>query len=60
MTRSRREWRPARASAPILAPRRLADGLDSDHRSRVEQVGGRLSLRGGAAGGTELELEVPA
>ncbi|WP_326566519.1 sensor histidine kinase [Amycolatopsis rhabdoformis] len=29
-------------------------------RSRVEQVGGRLSLSGGAGGGTELELEVPA
>ncbi|MEU4666547.1 sensor histidine kinase [Amycolatopsis sp. NPDC023774] len=29
-------------------------------RSRVEQVGGWLSLRGGVGGGTELELEVPA
>ncbi|MFI5608455.1 sensor histidine kinase [Amycolatopsis sp. NPDC051903] len=29
-------------------------------RSRVEQVGGRLRVRSGADGGTELELEVPA
>ncbi|MFF0143975.1 sensor histidine kinase [Amycolatopsis sulphurea] len=29
-------------------------------RSRAEQVGGKLAVRPGATGGTELELEVPA